>query len=448
MLLTIVTFIFVLSVVVIVHETGHFLAGKMNGIYVVTFSIGFGPKILRKRIGETEYAISLLPFGGYVKFAGETGEEEGEKESGVIPEDIPEDRLYNRKHPLQRISVVLAGPFMNALAALLIYILSVWAEGVFVPNTSSVVTSVAPDSPAELAGFMPGDRVVSVNGTRLVPGVEISDLVEYDENTVSTFVVVRVTDTLAFDVAPAWSDQEQRLIVGITSGAPPRIGDVQRDGPAWDAGIRTGALVLAVNDTTVITYFELQDMIHSRLGVPMHLRWLQGGDTLSAVVTPEALDAPAEGDKLDVVKIGAIGINEFYEKRGVSFGRACVYGTRTFVGVIEAILRFLGKFFTGGASIKAVGGPIRVGVMAGEMVRWGFVYLMSFIAFFSVNLAIFNLLPILPFDGGHFVLFFIETVTGKKPGKKAQELMGQVGFILLIALMALIFFLDIFNLFR
>jgi regulator of sigma E protease len=448
MLLTIVTFVFVLSVVVIVHEFGHFAAGKLNGIYVITFSIGFGPKILKKRIGETEYAISLLPFGGYVKFAGETGEEEGEKKDGVIPEDIPEDRFYNRKNPWQRISVVLAGPFMNAVAALLIYILSVWFEGIFIPNTSSVITSVAQDSPAELAGFMPGDRVLSVNGTQLVPGVEISDLVHYDENTVSTFVVRRVTDTLSIDVSPAWNEQEQRLVVGITSGAPPRIGDVQRDGPAWEAGMRPGALVLSVNDTTVTTYYDLQELIHSRLGVPLRMRWIQGGDTLSADITPEGVDAPAEGEKLDVVKVGAIGINEYYDKQRVSFSKACVYGSRTFTGVIEAILRFLGKFVTGGASIKAVGGPIRVGVMAGDMVRWGFVYLMSFIAFFSVNLAIFNLLPIVPFDGGHFVLFLFEGITGRRPGKKAQELMSQIGFILLIALMAAIFLLDIFNLFR
>ncbi|MDD3643678.1 MAG: M50 family metallopeptidase, partial [Candidatus Krumholzibacteria bacterium] len=215
-----------------------------------------------------------------------------------------------------------------------------------------------------------------------------------------------------------------------------------------EAGMRRGARVLSVNDTTVTTYLDFQEMIHSRLGVPMSMRWTQGGDTLSAVITPEAMDAPAQGEKLDVVEVGAIGINEYYEKRPVSFGQACVYGSRTFAGVVKAILAFLGKFVSGGASIKAVGGPIRVGVMAGDMVRWGFVYLMSFIAFFSVNLAIFNLLPVVPFDGGHFVLFLIEGITGRKLGRRAQELMGQIGFFVLIALMAAIFLLDIFNLIR
>lgn len=448
MLLTIVTFIFVLSVVVFVHELGHFAAGKLNGIYVVTFSIGFGPKVLRKRIGETEYAISLLPFGGYVKFAGETGEEEGEKEDGIIPDEISEDRLYNRKNPWRRISVVLAGPLMNALLALVIYIASIWAEGLFIPNTSNVVIGVVPDSPGEIAGLMPGDRIISINGTRLVPGVEVTDLVRYDENAVSTFVVSRLSDTLRIDVSPVWDEDAERLIVGIQTGSEPRIGDVQRGSPAWEAGIRPGALVIAVNDTTVATFLDLQEMIHSRLDVPINLQWEQDGDTLSSTVVPEPTDAPAEGEKLDVVEVGAIGIGQYYEKEAVSFGEACVYGARTFVRVIEDILRFLGKFFTGGASIKAVGGPIRVGVMAGEMVRWGFVYLMSFIAFFSVNLAIFNLLPVLPFDGGHFVLFLAEGISGRKPSRRAQELMGQVGFIVLVALMGLIFLLDIFNLFR
>jgi len=114
-----------------------------------------------------------------------------------------------------------------------------------------------------------------------------------------------------------------------------------------------------------------------------------------------------------------------------------------FVGIMQ----FLNKLVTGKASIRAVGGPIRIGAMAGEMVRWGFNYLITFIAFFSLNLAIFNLLPILPFDGGHFVIFLVEGLTGRKPGPKVEEVMGQIGFFILIALMAFIFAVDIFNLF-
>ena len=113
-----------------------------------------------------------------------------------------------------------------------------------------------------------------------------------------------------------------------------------------------------------------------------------------------------------------------------------------------SIMSFLGKLVTGKATIRAVGGPIRVGVMAGDMIRWGFSYLINFLAFFSMNLAIFNLLPVLPFDGGHFVIFVFEAVTGIKPGQKVQNILSQIGFIILIALMVMILFLDLFNLIR
>jgi regulator of sigma E protease len=168
---------------------------------------------------------------------------------------------------------------------------------------------------------------------------------------------------------------------------------------------------------------------------------------MSATITPEGMDAAKEGEKLDIVQVGAIGINEHYEKQKVGFGESISLGARAYREMFIGIMQFLKKLVTGKASIRAVGGPLRVGVMAGEMVRWGFNYLISFIAFFSLNLAIFNLLPILPFDGGHFVIFLVEGLTGRKPGPRVEEVMGQVGFIILIALMAFIFAVDIFNIF-
>ena len=325
--------------------------------------------------------------------------------------------------------------------------MSVWVQGIFVASPRDIIVSVTPDSPAEVAGFMPGDVVISVNGERVQAGKEISALITYDENAISRFVVRRLTDTLEIDVSPAWNEEEGRLIVGIFSYSRPVIGDVKRDGPAYDAGMRSGAMVLSVNDTTVNTYIELEQLVHDRLGVPLDFVWVQGGDTMSATITPEAMDAAKEGDKLDIVQVGAIGINEHYEKQKVGFGESITLGARAYKEMFIGIMQFLKKLVTGNASIRAVGGPLRVGVMAGEMVRWGFNYLISFIAFFSLNLAIFNLLPILPFDGGHFVLFLIEGLSGRKPSPRVEEVMGQAGFIILIALMAFIFAVDIFNIF-
>ena len=325
--------------------------------------------------------------------------------------------------------------------------MSVWTQGVFIANPRDIIVSVRPDSPAEAAGFMPGDVVLSINDEPVEAGKEITELITYDEYAISRFVVVRLTDTLEIDVSPAWSEEEGRLVVGIFSYSRPLIGDVKRDGPAYDAGMRSGAKVLSVNDTTIATYIELAEMIHNRLGVPMDFRWVQDGDTLSATIIPEGVKAAKEGEKLDIIEVGAIGITEHYEKEKVGFGESVTLGARAYKEMFIGIMHFLKKLVTGKASIRAVGGPIRIGAMAGEMVRWGFNYLITFIAFFSLNLAIFNLLPILPFDGGHFVIFLVEGLTGRKPGPKVEEVMGQVGFFILIALMAFIFAVDIFNLF-
>jgi regulator of sigma E protease len=380
--------------------------------------------------------------------AGETEHVDGgEAEKDDSLADVPEDRYYRSKTPWQRMSVVLAGPFMNAVLALILFIMSVWMQGVFVASPRDIIVSVTPDSPAELAGFMPGDVVISINGERVEAGREIADLITYDEDAISRFVVLRLTDTLEMDVSPAWNEEAERLVVGIFSYSRPMIGDVKRDGPAYDAGMRGGAMVLSVNDTTINTYIELEQLVHDRLDIPLDFVWVQDGDTMSATITPEGMDAAKEGEKLDIIQVGAIGINEHYEKEKVDFGESVKLGAKAYREMFVGIMQFLKKLVTGNASIRAVGGPLRVGVMAGEMVRWGFNYLVSFIAFFSLNLAIFNLLPVLPFDGGHFVIFLVEGLTGRKPSPKVEEVMGQVGFIVLIALMAFIFAVDIFNLF-
>lgn len=445
MVLTIVAFFFVLSVVVLVHELGHFLVAKLNGIFVVTFSFGFGPKLLRKRIGETEYAISVLPFGGYVKFGGETPEDE---EKGTDTEvSVAEDRMFRNKSPQRRMLVVLAGPAMNFILALLVYIMSLWIQGVYI-NPSREVLEVEKGSPAAEAGFLPGDRILFINGERFDYWGELNNLVVFEPGVSSSFTVLRGADTLALDVSPAYDRETGLWELGIRSPLPPKIGTVKKDSPAENAGIKTGAVVLSINDTTVTKYSDLERMIHPSPGEPKSFRWEFEGKIYSEVITPDAVDAPSEGSRLDVIKIGQIGIGPYYERKGISFFEAAELGTRAFTGLLIGIIDFLGKLFTGKATLRAVGGPLRVGIMAGDMIRWGFSYLIYFLAFFSLNLAIFNLLPILPFDGGHFVLYLTEFVSGRRLGQRTQQVMMQVGFIILIILMVFVLSLDILNIFR
>ena len=454
MILTLAAFLFVLGIVVFVHEFGHFIVAKLNRIYVMTFSFGFGPKLLRRKVGETEYAISALPFGGYVKFAGEMSETDDEARKAkdeargaASGPDVPPERMYRNKAPLQRMSVVLAGPAMNFLLALVVYIVSLYAEGIYV-NPSTAIQEVERDSPAEQAGLRAADTILSIDGERLAYWGQIEKILVAKKGEGSRYVLLRGADTLSVEVKPRFDTENEAWRIGIVSQLPARIGDVKRDSPAERAGLRTGATILSINDTTVTKYSELEDRILPRPGEPMKFVWEYEGKIHTSVITPASGEAASEGERLDVVKVGQIGISPYYEKVRISIGEAIVYGSRAFANLFSSIIDFLGKLVSGHATIRAIGGPLRVGVMAGDMIRWGFNYLIYFLAFFSLNLAIFNLLPILPFDGGHFVLGLVELVTRRRLGKRVQTILTQAGFILLIVLMVLILSVDIFNLVR
>ena len=446
-LTTVIAFVFVLSIVVFVHEFGHFFVAKLNKIFVMTFSFGFGKKLLRKQIGETEFVISAFPFGGYVKFAGETEEDEQtEEEDKELEVFVPENRLYRNKHPLQRMSTVLAGPVMNAIFALMIFIGSLWVQGVNV-QPGTVVLGVDEGSPAEAAGFLVGDAIISINGEEFEYWSDIATLIRYEEGISSEFVVKRGAETLRLEAAPEYDPDEDIWRLGLKAPLPAKVGNVKKGSPAERAGIRRGAVILSINDTTVTAYKDLEEFIHPRPGVPMEFEWELDGEIHSAEITPASIDAPSGGEKIDVIKVGGIGIGPPYEMTRIPFGDAVRYGSRGFVDLVQAILGFLKKLVTGKATVRAVGGPLRVGIMAGDMLAWGFSYLVYFLAFFSLNLAIFNLLPVLPFDGGHFVLYMVELVSGRSINRKVQQVMMQVGFIILIVLMVFILFVDIFNIF-
>ena len=448
MILTIVAFVFVLGVVVLVHELGHFWVAKLNGIYVVTFSFGLGPKIIKKRIGETEYAISAIPFGGYVKFAGESFEdEESDGESRDEEPDIPEHRLYRSKSPLQKMSVVAAGPVMNAISAIVLYILIAWIQGLYVvPGT--VVKEVERGTPAAEAGFQTEDRILSINGRPFCFWSNLETHVVFEEGVSSSFTVLRDADTLVIDVTPVFNKETGYWRIGIDAPLPARVGNVKRDSPAEKAGIRPNTMILAINDTTINYWRQLEEKIHARPGIEMEFTWEHDGQRYTEMIIPDGVDAPAEGERVDVVKIGGIGIAPSYERISISFGDAVGHGLRSCYAILVGILGFLGKLVTGNATMRAVGGPIKVGIMAGDMLRWGFSYLVYFIAFFSLNLTIFNLLPILPFDGGHFVIHFVEFVSRKRINPKVHAVMVQIGYFILIALIIFIFLNDILNLFR
>jgi len=449
---TLLAFAFVLGAVIVIHEGGHFLVAKAVGIYCKTFSVGFGPKILRRRFGETEYAISAIPFGGYVKFAGEgameqvqdagTGDAPGDVDADGEP--IPEHRWFSAKSTWQRMAVVVAGPVMNLVLALVVTIGVVMVQGITV-NPVTTVGEVAADSPAELAGLQIGDRFVRVAGEDVDSWVgTLNAIIEaHEAQPIPVSIEVeREGAPVQLEITPRHTD-DGRFEIGLAALQDTRVGKVKKDGPAWNGGLRRGDLIQSINGEVVTTYSQIAEIVNASIDVPLEIVWLRDGREQSAVVTPNAAEVPI--DYKNTRTVGRIYYEQYSESRPVSTGRAIVMGSRATWGMVEQTAIFLKVLVTGGASGDTVSGPIRIAQFSGEMVRWGFDRLLLFMAMFSVNLFLLNLLPVPVLDGGHAVFIIYEMIARRKPPERFQLWATQIGFVALLGLMGWVLVMDVMH---
>ncbi|MBU1676906.1 RIP metalloprotease RseP, partial [bacterium] len=426
-------------------------------IYVKTFSIGFGPKILHKRYGETEYALSVVPFGGYVKMAGEgvleeiqdtgTGEghqypigtAEGDRAAALRDDPIPPERHFRSRPAWQRLAVVMAGPVANLLLAFLIYTSIVWTSGMLVIPVTTI-GGVEEGSPAAAAGLQLGDRILTVAGR----DVEIWSDVTLGLTAVGTpdapdprsvpFTVERAGRVLELSLTPRREEN------GWYLGLEPMdniVGLVQKGGPAERIGLRSGDRILALDGQEVHSFGAIARVINGKAGETVEVRWERDGRIQEASVVPE----PAE--ILPDSTIGRIFFDRLYRSRSVSFAEGLRIGYRATTGTILSTVNVLGNFFLGRLGLDAVGGPIRIGQVAGEMLRWSFGHLMQFIAFFSVNLFLLNLLPIPVLDGGHAVFILLEMVFRRQVHERVQAIATQVGLIMLLLFMTFVIVVDV-----
>ncbi|MDB4947973.1 MAG: Zinc metalloprotease [Gemmatimonadetes bacterium] len=436
MLTTIVSLIVTLSVLILIHEFGHFFAAKAVGIYAPRFSLGLGPRVAGFRVGETEFVLSAIPLGGYVKMAGMEADEAGEAlEGGPDGGEAPVDpsRTFDAKPLWARTLVISAGVIMNLLFAFVVFTgLSMWYGQPVDPSTRLVPPSAAGPA-APLAAVPYGARVVAV-GDRAVHSS--TDAYEGLHEAPAGPVQVRFADAPPVMLQlPAGEAARLELVRQVRFAHDAIVGTVVQGRPAARAGIRSGDRIAAVGGRTLRSWEDAVAAIEGSPGRPVALQVVRGGRTLSISVTPSAETGRDASGR--TVAVGKIGISPDIPDahRPVSVGRAIGDGFFATRATASSLFDILHKLVSGQESARNMGGLLTIADASGESARMGMEYFLTFMALFSVNLAVLNILPIPILDGGHLLFLAIEAVRGRPLSVEARIRFSHVGLLIVVALM-------------
>lgn len=452
-----------ITILVFVHEMGHFLFAKLFKMRVERFSVGFPPKLLSKQIGETEYMIGATPLGGYVKISGMVDES---MDSGFA-ESEPEPWEFRSKPVWQRIVVITAGVIFNVLLAFVIFTGLKLAYGeTYIPAEQIEEVYVTDGSLAHKMGLRTGDRILEVGGKELERYGDLQGLEALLADPM-TITVLRDGQRLTFEGPPDIMTQLNRSggTLGI-SVAPAIVGGVMSGTPADEAGLRPADRIVAIGGEPIEFWLELTEEIQASEGRPIPVRW-QRPDTmvteastgLAQVVEEqpgyrvyEAVVAPRKtGDRymlgISDPTAEMLG-NEFgvrHQRHGV--GSAVAAGMQETWLNMNAIVTSLTRVFTGRENFREnVGGPIMIAKVTKQAAEAGARIFWNIVAVLSITLAIINILPIPALDGGHLMFLIYEGITRREPSLKVRMVMQQVGMILLLAFMTFLIFNDILRL--
>jgi regulator of sigma E protease len=425
-LYSLAAFVFVLGVLVFVHEFGHFLVARWLGVRVITFSIGFGPKLLKFRRNDIEYCISAFPLGGYVKMAGENPDE---ALSGSQGEFLSRSRW-------DRFRILLAGPVMNIVLAvgLMWVVLAQGAEVYRFLDAPVVVGALSPKSPAEQGGIKPGDRITKVGSQPVATWEEFYMVIGARANREVRLTMLREGRDTVVTVTPVGQTKMQIGDIGVLPDVHPTVGPLEPGGPAEKAGIKPGDLVIAAGGEPIAVASQLTASIRKSPDVAMTLRVERSGSPLDITVTPRRQGSVGVigigiRDDLKTVQPGVIGALRMSIDRNIQFG--------------GLIARTLGGLFTRETSPTQLMGPVAIAQMSGDYAALGWMALFTFMASLSLNLGLLNLLPIPILDGGHIFIMAIESIARRDFSLKVKERMMMAGFVALMLLMVTVVFNDL-----
>jgi regulator of sigma E protease len=431
--------IFVLSVLVFFHELGHFSLAKLFGVRVERFSIGFPPRLFGIKLGETDYCISAIPFGGYVKM------------SGVIDESMDASKLtgapyeFASKKWWQKILILVGGVTMNMILAWVIIsgLLNIEGEPI-IPSTT--IGYMAEKGPSQKAGLEIGDKILKIDGQPVSTWNDVRDNYFAHLGDKMVFLISRndSTQQIMYDSKIPQTENAEQL--DIFPRLPAMVGSVVANSPASKADLQRGDHIVAINGKPVKSWEEMTDIVQANPNKSLDFKILRNGQDINAQITPEAVDEIGEDGKSNIV--GKIGIGFYYVKKHLPLVQAFSSGFQKTIFITDMSVKGLWWLVTGKTSARQMlGGPIMITKLAGEFAKSGFASLMELIANLSVMLALINVLPIPALDGGHIAIVLIEEIRRKPLTTRTKLKIQQVGMAILLVLIVFVMYNDIMRLF-
>jgi regulator of sigma E protease len=448
----IIYFAITIGILVFIHEFGHFAAAKLSGMRADVFAIGFGKRLFgyNKKSGfsfgelpkdfdgegHTDYRLSLLPLGGYVKIAGMVDE----SMDTSFAEKEPQPYEFRAKPLWAKVFVITAGVFMNLMLAWIIF----WGANFFQGKPITPTTTLAyveDGSPASLAGFVTGDKIISVNGKKVYNWEDLR--AEIFINTLGENIYVNIlragAEQKLLVQRKLIPDDETQAMFLIPEGVKPAIGEVVKDSPAEKSGIKAGDILLAINDESLYSSQQATNIISSNKDQELKITVERNKEKKDVFVTPGS-DA-----KIGVL-IGTVFMGETQMKTYGAF-ESVYYGWKDIEKMTALTFSMIGKVFTGDVEFKkAFGGPIKIAQIAAKSADSGISSFLYFLALLSLSLAILNIMPFPVLDGGHLVMILIESAIKREIPIKIKMAIQNTGLVLLLLLMAFIIYNDILSL--
>ena len=437
---TLVGIAVVLGLMIMIHEWGHFIVARLFKVRVEVFSIGFGPRLFGWKRGATDYRVSALPFGGYVRMAGQDLSEVDS--NAVAPTGAPDELMS--KPRWERAMISFAGPAVNLIMPVLLLGGFFWIKGFPYPSyldNAPVIATMKANDPLAKAGVTPGDKFLAVNDIPTPSWEKVFDALN-DLQAGANYKLTIEHAGKPLEVQATGKDLVQADVLGHYPLVVPVVTQPIRGMGAQRAGLKRGDLIVSVNGIPISNWIEFKDLIVNSNGSPLNTVVRRNGQLITLKLEPQSI---VGDDGKANFRLG-VGAEEHWSYKKMTFGIAVQNASATTWYGLKQLLGVVGRLFTGRQSVKQLLGPVGIIDQAGQAVQEGTFAVINLMAIISLNLGILNLLHIPILDGGNILLLAMEAIRRRDFSLAFKERFVQVGFVFLLVLFAYVMYNDVVRL--